>query len=171
MIKLPLNVSTITRSIFISCILLALLFIFSSVWKFISNIDELSLKSDSSLITSKFSYYIDYNNNFDIETLFKTKESKSVFIPSLANNIPYDLGHQSYWIKINITNNTPNIQHLVLHADNCMLAFFDVYKIDSILQNVELISASNLNTLSLLKAKQIILTASAINDIKEIYCD
>jgi len=39
------------------------------------------------------------------------------------------------------------------------------------IKNVELISASNLNTLSLLKAKQIILTPSAINDIKEIYCD
>jgi ribosomal protein L4 len=39
------------------------------------------------------------------------------------------------------------------------------------LKNVELISASNLNTLSLLKAKQIILTPLAINDIKEIYCD
>ena len=39
------------------------------------------------------------------------------------------------------------------------------------LRNVELISASNLNTFSLLKAKQIILTPSAINDIKEIYCD
>ena len=39
------------------------------------------------------------------------------------------------------------------------------------LKNVELILASNLNTLSLVKAKQIILTPSAINDIKEIYCD
>ena len=39
------------------------------------------------------------------------------------------------------------------------------------LKNVELISASNLNTLSLLKAQQIILTPLAINDIKEIYCD
>jgi large subunit ribosomal protein L4 len=39
------------------------------------------------------------------------------------------------------------------------------------LKNVELISASNLNTLSLLKAKQVILTPLAINDIKEIYCD
>ena len=37
--------------------------------------------------------------------------------------------------------------------------------------NVELISASSLNTLSLLKAKQIILTPLAINYIKEIYCD
>jgi large subunit ribosomal protein L4 len=39
------------------------------------------------------------------------------------------------------------------------------------LKNIELISASNLNTLSLLKAKQIILTPLAINYIKEIYCD
>jgi large subunit ribosomal protein L4 len=39
------------------------------------------------------------------------------------------------------------------------------------LKNVELISALNLNTLSLLKAKQIILTPLAINDIKEMYCD
>jgi large subunit ribosomal protein L4 len=39
------------------------------------------------------------------------------------------------------------------------------------LKNVELISAGNLNTFSLLKAKQIILTPLAINDIKEIYCD
>ena len=39
------------------------------------------------------------------------------------------------------------------------------------LKNVELISASNLNTFSLLKANQILLTPQAINDIKEIYCD
>jgi len=38
------------------------------------------------------------------------------------------------------------------------------------IKNVELISASNLNTLSLLKAKQILLTSLAVNDIKEIYC-
>jgi len=39
------------------------------------------------------------------------------------------------------------------------------------LKNVELILASNLNTFSLLKAKQIIVTSLALNDIKEIYCD
>ena len=38
------------------------------------------------------------------------------------------------------------------------------------LKNVELILASNLNTFSLLKAKQIILTPLAINVIKETYC-
>lgn len=44
-------------------------------------------------------------------------------------------------------------------------------KVTQNLKNVELISASNLNTLSLLKAKQILLTPLAVNDIKEIYCD
>ena len=39
------------------------------------------------------------------------------------------------------------------------------------LKTVELISASHLNTLSVVKAKQIILTLSAINIIKEIYCE
>ena len=39
------------------------------------------------------------------------------------------------------------------------------------LKNVELILASNLNTLSLLKAEQIILTSSALIDIQEIYCE
>jgi large subunit ribosomal protein L4 len=38
------------------------------------------------------------------------------------------------------------------------------------MKNVELISASNLNTLSLLKAKQILLTPLAVNDIKETFC-
>ena len=39
------------------------------------------------------------------------------------------------------------------------------------LPNVELILSSNLNTLSLLKANQILVTSSALNNIKEIYCD
>jgi large subunit ribosomal protein L4 len=38
------------------------------------------------------------------------------------------------------------------------------------IKNVELISASNLNTLSLMKAKQIVLTPLAVNSIKEIFC-
>ena len=36
--------------------------------------------------------------------------------------------------------------------------------------NIELIAASNLNTMSLIKAKQILITVKALDDIKEIYC-
>ena len=39
------------------------------------------------------------------------------------------------------------------------------------LRNLELISVLNLNTLSLLKAKQILITSSALNLLKETYCD
>ena len=39
------------------------------------------------------------------------------------------------------------------------------------IKNVELISSSNLNTFSLVQAKQILLTPLAVNDIKEIYCE
>lgn len=39
------------------------------------------------------------------------------------------------------------------------------------IKNVELISVSSLNTLSLLKARQILLTSSSINYIKESYCE
>ena len=38
-------------------------------------------------------------------------------------------------------------------------------------RNLELISVLNLNTLSLLKAKQILITSSALNLLKETYCD
>ena len=38
-------------------------------------------------------------------------------------------------------------------------------------ENVKLISASHLNTLSLIKTKQIILTPLALNEIKETFCD
>ena len=37
------------------------------------------------------------------------------------------------------------------------------------LKNVELISASNLNTLSLLKAKKIIITPAAMNDLSYLF--
>jgi len=135
MIKLPSSVYKITRLVFIFMISLLLIFIFNNVWKFISSIDELSLGESAVTVTSDFSYYIDHENNLDIKSLIHKNESKPLFTPSLANDIPYDLGHQSYWVHVNIKNNTPNIQSLVLHADNSMLAFFDVYKVNSTLKS------------------------------------
>lgn len=39
------------------------------------------------------------------------------------------------------------------------------------IKNIKLIAAGNLNSLSLLEAKQIIITPSALKEIKEIYCE
>jgi len=47
----------------------------------------------------------------------------------------------------------------------------ELYLSSKNIKNIELIAASNLNTLSLLKAKQILISLQALQDIKEIYCD
>jgi len=46
-----------------------------------------------------------------------------------------------------------------------------IYLSSKNIKNIELILASNLNTLSLLKAKKILITLNGLKDIKEIYCD
>jgi hypothetical protein len=135
MIKLPSSIYNSTKLVFILMISLVLVFILNSVWQFISHIDELSFSEDSPLVISDFSYAIDRDNSLNIKTLVKSKEAEARFTPSLANDIPYALGLQSYWVKININNNTPNTQSVVLHADNSRLAFFDVYKVNAILES------------------------------------
>jgi EAL domain-containing protein (putative c-di-GMP-specific phosphodiesterase class I)/GGDEF domain-containing protein len=117
-----------------------LFFIFNNVWQFINQIDQLALAKDDNKTVSQFSYLIDNNNNFDIKTLVNDGSKLAEFTESAANDIPFDLGHQSYWVKINISNNTYSNQQLVLHADNSMLAFFDVYKVNPILKSTQLIT-------------------------------
>ena len=78
MIKLPSNFYKISKTIFILAISFILIFIFNSVWRFISNIDDLSYSHDSSIIKSEFSYYIDHSNNFDIKTLFNKKSEDTL---------------------------------------------------------------------------------------------
>lgn len=140
MVKLSSKVYNVTRLIFIFTISLVLVFIFNNVWTFIANIDKLSINESSTQITSEFSYYIDHENSLDVKKLSALKGSKTLFTPSLANDIPYDLGHQSYWVKINIRNNTSKNQKLILHADNSMLAFFDVYEANKNLSLIEILS-------------------------------
>jgi len=117
-----------------------LFFIFNNVWHFINKIDQLALAKDDNKTVSQFSYLIDNNNNFDIKTLVNDGSKLAEFTASEANDIPFDLGHQTYWVKINISNNTYSDQQLVLHADNSMLTFFDVYKVNPILKSIQLLT-------------------------------
>jgi len=92
------------------------------------------------------------NNILIIENLeSKITEPKTKNFPKICKNCSIDLNQK---ILVIVSNKTIPLK---LSIQN--------------LKNIELISVSNLNTLSLLKAKQIILTPSALNDIKEIYCD
>jgi len=140
MIKLPSNLFKVANILFVLIISMVLFFVFNSVWQFIHQIDQLSLSENDKRTISKFSYLIDNDNDFDIKTLVNDGSRVAEFTESAATDIPFDLGHQSYWIKIDITNSTYSDQQLVLHADNSLLAYFNVYQVNPLLKNIQLIS-------------------------------
>ncbi len=85
----------------------------------------------------------------DLENAIDIPKTKTVF--NICKNCGIDLNKK---VLIIVSNKT---QALKLSLRN--------------IKNVELILASNLNTLSILKAQQILLTTLAVNEIKETYCD
>lgn len=101
-----------------------------------------------------------------LQTLLYNKKNNSITIENLENEIKEP--KTKTFVKI--------CQDCTINLDQKVLVIVSK-KTTSLklstqnLKNVELISAANLNTYSLLKAKQIIITPSAISDIKEIYCD
>merc|ERR1712176_687209 len=101
-----------------------------------------------------------------LQTLLYNKKNSIVIIENLENGI--DESKTKNFLKIcQDCNINLDQKTLVIVSKKTVPLKLSTQNI----QNIELISASNLNTLSLLKAKQIILTPLAINDIKEIYCD
>ena len=101
-----------------------------------------------------------------LQTLLYNKKSNILLIENLENEITQP--KTKNFLKI--------CQNCAINLDQKLLVIVSkkttALKLSTQnLKNVELILASNINTLSLLKAKQIILTPLAINDIKEIYCD
>ena len=101
-----------------------------------------------------------------LQTLLYNKKNNLLIIENLENEITTP--KTKTFLKIcQDCNINLNQKLLIIVSKKTMPLKLSTQNI----KNVELISASNLNTLSLLKAKQILLTPSAINDIKEIYCD
>ena len=101
-----------------------------------------------------------------LQTLLYNKKNNIVIIENLENELT-DSKTKKF---LNICNNCSidsNQKVLVIVSEKTVPLKLSTKN----LKNVELISAANLNTLSLLKAKQIILTPLALNNIKEIYCD
>ena len=101
-----------------------------------------------------------------LQTLLYNKKNNLLIIDNLENEITEP--KTKNFLKV-CKDCTINLEQkvLVIVAKKTMPLKLAIQN----LKNVELISASNLNTLSLLKAKQIILTPLAINDIEEIYCE
>ena len=101
-----------------------------------------------------------------VQTLLYNKKNNTLIIENLENGLIESKTKNFVQICNNCSINF-NQKVLVIVSEKTIPLKLSTKN----LKNVELISASNLNTFSLLRANQIILTPLAINDIKEIYCD
>jgi len=101
-----------------------------------------------------------------LQTLLYNKKKNILIIKDLENKF-IETKTKSFLKICNNCNISLNQKILVIVSRKTLSLKLSTKNI----RNVELILASNLNTFSLLKAKQVILTPLAINDIKEIYCD
>jgi len=101
-----------------------------------------------------------------LQTLLYNKKNNVIIIEDLENTL-IESKTKSF-LKMcencNIDSNQKVLVVVTKKTDSLKLATQNI-------KNVELILASNLNTYSLLKTKQIVLSSSSINDIKETYCD
>lgn len=105
-------------------------------------------------------------NRLALQTLIYNKKEKILVIKDLEDQLTKN--KTKFFLKI-CGNCKVNIhqQILVIVSEKTI----PIRLATQNLKNIKLISATNLNTLSLLKANQILITSSAIKKIKEIYCD
>ena len=101
-----------------------------------------------------------------LQTLLYNKRKNILVIDNLENSIeePKTKNFYSFCKNLGIDLNQKTLVIVSKKTDKLKLSTRN-------LKHIELISASNLNTLCLLNSKQILLTPLAINDIKEAYCD
>ena len=101
-----------------------------------------------------------------LQTLLYNKKSNIVIIDNLENDMK-DFKTKSFLEICNNCNINLDQKVLVVVSEKTRALKLATQNI----RNVELILSSNLNTFSLLQAKQIILTTLSITDIKEVYCE
>lgn len=101
-----------------------------------------------------------------LQTLLYNKKDKIITVQNLENKFNQTKTKQFLQIckNWNINLNQKILLVVVNKTEALKLATRNI-------KNIELISVSNLNTLSLLKAEQILLTSLSLNYIKESSCD
>merc|ERR1712241_1180185 len=101
-----------------------------------------------------------------LQTLLYNKKNNVIIIEDLENTLLESKTKSSLRMCENCNINSNQKVLLVVSKKTIPLKLATQN-----LKNVELILVSNLNTFSLLKAKQILLSSSSINNLKETYCE
>lgn len=101
-----------------------------------------------------------------LQTLLYNKKDTILLIDNLEND--FETPKTSEFCRLcNVCNINLNQKILLIVKNKTTSLKLAIQNI----KNIELICASQLNTLSLIKAKQIILTSSALNNLKGTFCD
>jgi len=103
-----------------------------------------------------------------LQTLFYNKRNNVLVINEDSLKESLIVNKTKNLVKtLKIFNISVNKKILIVIANQNTALFFASKNI----KNVELILATNINTLSLLKADHILITTKGLNAIKEVYCD
>lgn len=74
----------------------------------------------------KSSYWVDESSSNSQQTVLDKP-----FKQSAINDVPWQFGEQTYWLKINVTNRTSQAEQLVAHFDNPMLDELEIWQLDT----------------------------------------
>jgi len=75
-------------------------------------------------IETQFAYLVDTTSQLNGKSIDQYNRE---FISVENNEIPYELGEQTYWVSLKIINSLNKSQNLVIYTDNAMLEKFDVF--------------------------------------------
>ena len=120
------KLSIISKNILLAAIMIAILAMAFNISKLFIKSSSQPITANDYAITSQFSYIIDKQVPFSVEEILKRKNT---FIKTPAKDIPYKLGTDTYWVKINIANVSSDDEDIIIHADNAKLDLLNVYRL------------------------------------------
>ncbi|MEW6984510.1 EAL domain-containing protein [Colwelliaceae bacterium 6471] len=109
---------------FIATIAILLAFIAFNIYQILAQSNQDIIDQDNKNFTREYSYFLDKSSQYSINDVLANKFTA---INSKQSHIPYQLGKQTYWLKMSFTNQSNERKDLVLHADNTMLNVLDIY--------------------------------------------
>ncbi len=120
------------RGLIVVFIIMSVVFIGISLWQTTSRVSLAPLAESQTQVTHKFSYFVEQSNPSSAQTIASQLDA---FTTSSPDDIPFDLGNNTYWVLLSITNPSDQAIDLVLHLDNAMLFEPVAFDVNSLVSN------------------------------------
>jgi hypothetical protein len=121
------KLSSISKTLLLSAIIIAITALAFNISALLVNASSQAIKTNDLAIKSQFSYLIDNNTLFSVEDI---ENRANTFVDVQPNNIPYKLSTDTYWVRIEINNTSSSNEAIVIHADNAKLDLLKIYRLN-----------------------------------------